>query len=88
MFLPENDILFQYLSEDDRPAINLNGEEISSTAEIQPGVFSCGHQTSEMFINFINPNYPAHDSTTGSCHFRILVERPEVCQVTNPKPLI
>lgn len=68
-------------SEDDRPAINLNGEEISSTAEIQPGVFSCGHQTSEMFINFINPNYPAHDSTTGSCHFRILVERPEVCQL-------
>ncbi|XP_059095527.1 uncharacterized protein LOC131890237 isoform X2 [Tigriopus californicus] len=68
-------------SEDDMPGINLNGEEISSAAEIRPGVFSCGHQTSEMFINFINPNYPAHDSTTGSCHFRILVERPEVCQL-------
>eukprot|EP00095_Tigriopus_kingsejongensis_P008235 maker-scaffold591_size129331-snap-gene-0.19 protein:Tk08235 transcript:maker-scaffold591_size129331-snap-gene-0.19-mRNA-1 annotation:"hypothetical protein DAPPUDRAFT_305676" len=66
---------------DSMPAINLNGQEISSTAELQPGVFSCGHQTSEMFINFINPNYPAHDSTTGSCHFRVIVERAEVCQL-------
>ena len=48
---------------------------------IQPGVYSCGHQGSETFINFVNPSYPENDKATGSCHFRIRVTDPNVCQV-------
>ena len=44
--------------------------------------YSCGHQGSEMFINFINPMYPAQDIMSGSCNFRVVVSNPSVCQVT------
>ena len=35
-----------------------------------------------MFINFINPMYPAQDIMSGSCNFRVVVSNPSVCQVT------
>jgi len=46
-----------------------------------PGVYSCGHQGRDMFINFINPHYPAYDRVSGTCHFRMIVEDTSVCQV-------
>ena len=49
--------------------------------QINPGIYSCGHQGSETFINFINPHYPGHDNVAGTCHFRILPNSPEICQV-------
>lgn len=49
--------------------------------QIMPGVYSCGHQGNDMFVNFINPHYPGHDSAAGTCHFRLLKHRPEICQV-------
>jgi hypothetical protein len=48
---------------------------------IRPGVYSCGHVGEEMFINFINPSYPDHDSTAGTCKFRVRLTNPDVCQV-------
>ena len=47
---------------------------------LRPGVYSCGHQGSEMFINFVNPSYPAHDTTTGTCVFKVDVS-PRICQI-------
>ena len=38
--------------------------------QIVPGVYSCGHQGKDQFINFINPHYPSHDNVAGTCHFR------------------
>ena len=38
-------------------------------------------QGNDMFVNFINPHYPGHDSAAGTCHFRLLKHRPEICQV-------
>ena len=38
-------------------------------------------QGSEMFINFINPMYPAQDIMSGSCNFRVVVSNPSVCQL-------
>lgn len=49
--------------------------------QIVPGVYSCGHQGSETFINLINPNYPGMDTAIGTCHFRVLLNNPSVCQV-------
>jgi hypothetical protein len=34
-----------------------------------------------MFINFINPRYPGHETAAGTCHFRMLKHKPEICQV-------
>lgn len=34
-----------------------------------------------MFINFINPHYPGDDAASGTCHFRLLKNSPDVCQV-------
>ena len=50
--------------------------------QINPGIYSCGHQGSEIFMNFINPHYPGHDNVAGTCHFRILPNAPEICQVS------
>ena len=36
-----------------------------------------------MFINFINPMYPAQDMMSGSCNFKVIVSNPSVCQVRN-----
>ena len=49
--------------------------------QINPGIYSCGHQGSETFINFINPHYPGHDNVAGTCHFRVLPSSPQICQV-------
>ena len=49
--------------------------------QIVPGVYSCGHQGKDQFINFINPHYPSHDNVAGTCHFRLVTSDPGVCQV-------
>merc|ERR1712050_273563 len=49
--------------------------------QISPGVYSCGHQGNEMFINFINPQYPGPDTAAGTCRFRLMRNSPDVCQV-------
>ena len=41
-----------------------------SGRQIVPGVYSCGHQGKDQFINFINPHYPSPDNVAGTCHFR------------------
>ena len=50
--------------------------------QIVPGVYSCGHQGKDDFINFINPHYPGHDNVAGTCHFRMVTSDPGVCQVS------
>ena len=49
--------------------------------QIVPGVYSCGHQGKDQFINFINPHYPSHDNVAGTCHFRMVTNDPGVCQI-------
>ena len=49
---------------------------------IQPGVYSCGHQGSETFLNFVNPHFPDTDLVSGTCHFRVLLNHQDVCQVS------
>ena len=49
--------------------------------QIVPGVYSCGHQGKDQFINFINPHYPSHDNVAGTCHFRMVTQQPGICQV-------
>ena len=49
---------------------------------IQPGVYSCGHQGSETFLNFVNPHFPDTDLVSGTCHFRVLLTHQDVCQVS------
>ena len=49
--------------------------------QIVPGVYSCGHQGKDQFINFINPHYPSHDNVAGTCHFRMVTSDPGVCQI-------
>ena len=49
--------------------------------QIVPGVYSCGHQGKDQFINFINPHYPRHDNVAGTCQFRMVTSEPGVCQV-------
>ena len=34
-----------------------------------------------MFVNFINPRYPGEDTAAGTCHFRLLKNSPDVCQI-------
>lgn len=50
-------------------------------ATLRPGVYSCGHQGSEMFINFVNPQFPAHDTSTGTCVFKVDLRSDDICQV-------
>ncbi len=45
------------------------------------GVYSCGHSGSEVFMNFINPSFPDSDDTVGSCVFKIVPNRPDICQI-------
>lgn len=54
---------------------------VRSGRQIVPGVYSCGHQGKDQFINFINPHYPSHDNVAGTCHFRMVTAEPGVCQV-------
>ena len=49
--------------------------------QLEPGVYSCGHQGNDMFVNFINPRYPGPDTAAGTCHFRLLKHSPDICQV-------
>ena len=49
--------------------------------QIVAGVYSCGHQGKDQFINFINPHYPRHDNVAGTCQFRMVTSEPGVCQV-------
>ena len=63
--------------------IGASKSAIRGSRQINPGVYSCGHQGSEIFMNFINPHYPGHDNVAGTCHFRILPNRPEICQVNH-----
>ena len=53
-----------------------------SGRQIVPGVYSCGHQGKDQFINFINPHYPSNDNVAGTCHFRLVTSDPGVCQVS------
>ena len=34
-----------------------------------------------MFVNFISPRYPGDDSAAGTCHFRLLKNSPDICQI-------
>ena len=34
-----------------------NGPNSRNGRQLEPGVYSCGHQGSDMFLNFINPRY-------------------------------
>ena len=59
----------------------LGGQRRTAKQIIVPGVYSCGHQGSETFINLINPHYPDTDLVSGTCHFRVIQNSPDVCQV-------
>ena len=74
--LKHNSILLHF-----RQIVGAGKSGIRGSRQINPGVYSCGHQGSEIFMNFINPHYPGHDNVAGTCHFRILPNRPEICQV-------
>ena len=54
---------------------------LRKSKQLQPGVYSCGHQGNDMFVNFINPRYPGPDTAAGTCHFRLLKHSPDICQV-------
>ena len=64
-----------------RPRRSLHQGSHRQGKQLEPGVYSCGHQGNDMFINFINPRYPGHDVSSGTCHFRLLKNNPNVCQV-------
>ena len=57
------------------------GNSIDPPPPVTPGVFSCGHRGSDIFMNFINPSFPDKDDTVGSCVFKIDIARPEICQI-------
>ena len=38
-------------------------------------------QGNDMFVNFINPRYPGEDTAAGTCHFRLLKNSPDICQI-------
>lgn len=61
----------------------MTSKSFSPKLTLPSSLCSCGHQGSEMFINFINPMYPAQDIMSGSCNFRVVVSNPSVCQVSN-----
>jgi len=55
--------------------------DMTTPAPVRPGVYSCGHTGSEIFMNFINPSFPETDDAAGSCVFKIGLANPNVCQV-------
>ena len=69
------DIRFQ----DQRPKRSILNSRAKK--QLEPGVYSCGHQGNDMFVNFINPRYPGPDTAAGTCHFRLLKHSPDICQV-------
>ena len=73
------DILDYYMSTQTKSS-RLKRSDDRQSREINPMVYSCGQQGMGRFSNFVNPNYPGHETEGGTCKFR-LITNPNICQV-------